>query len=111
MAETTTPRIFVFCNQKGCTGRGDWHNMVAISEDGVGLAGHVCSSHAWAAHDMGIDPDGWKRDLYAAHYPQGFEVVWVEDPDHSPELDAAFAAHAARPAPSDGAPSREGDAK
>jgi hypothetical protein len=40
---------------------------------------------------MGIAPDGWKRDLYAAHYPDGFEVVWVENPATDPGLLAAYA--------------------
>jgi hypothetical protein len=69
------PKIFVFCNS--CAPQ--WHSMLALSEDGECLAGHLCSSHGWAAHDMGIHPDGWKRDLYATKYPDGFEVVWVED--------------------------------
>jgi hypothetical protein len=88
------PRIFVFCNTVECEKPpGDWHSMVALAEDGTGLAGHICSSHGWARHDMGIDPAGWKRDIYAKHYPEGFEVVWVEDarPGHNPDLDAAYA--------------------
>jgi len=45
----------------------------------------------FAAHDMGIDENGWKRDLYAAHYPNGFEVVWVEKPREHEGLMAAYA--------------------
>lgn len=74
----TKPIIYVFCNQQNCDGRGDWHNMIAIAEDGATLAGHVCSTHGWARHDMGIDEDGWKRDVYAEHYPNGFVVKWIE---------------------------------
>lgn len=73
-ARPALPKIFVFCN--GCS--PGWHNFVALAEDGAGLAGHVCSDHGYARHDMGIDEDRWKRDLYAAHYPDGFEVVYVE---------------------------------
>lgn len=88
------PKIFVFCNS--CS--HEWHSMAALSEDGVFLAGHVCSSHGWANHDMGIDPDGWKRDEYAKHYPGGFEVVWVDNPrpGHCAELDAAYQRHLTR---------------
>ena len=68
------PKIFVFCN--GCL--PGWHSFAAIAEDGAVLAGHVCSDHGWAHHDMGVNEDGWKRDLYAAHYPNGFEVEYVE---------------------------------
>jgi len=86
-----TPKIFVFCNTKDCqVGAADWHSMIAIAEDGTFLAGHICSHHAFAEHDMGIVEGGRKRDLYAAHYPQGFEVVWVEDATNSKELDAAY---------------------
>jgi hypothetical protein len=84
------PIIYVFCNNKGCNGSGDWHNMLALAEDGTGLAGHVCSSHGWAYHDMGINEDGWKRDMYAKHYPQGFVVEWVDDPDTNEGLQAVL---------------------
>lgn len=83
-----TPKIFVFCN---CCSP-EWHEMMAIAEDGHILTGHICSSHGWAWHDMGIDHDGWKRDLYAAHYPQGFEVEWVDgNPLEHPGVKAAYA--------------------
>lgn len=85
--QSNLPTIYVFCNQKGCDGSGDWHSMIAIAEDGACLAGHVCSNHSWARHDMGIHENGWKRDKYAEHYPQGFNVVWVE----GAELDAVLA--------------------
>lgn len=71
------PTIYVFCNTK-CNGRGDWHSMVAVTEDGECLAGHICSSHVYAANDMGINEDGWKRDIYAKKYPDGFTVRWIE---------------------------------
>lgn len=70
----STPRIFVFCNS--CAPQ--WHSFVAIAEDGTGLAGHICSAHAYADYDMGIAEDGRKRDLYLAHYPDGFEVMRVD---------------------------------
>ncbi len=94
--EKKTPKIYVFCNNKGCkdTGSGSfrgWHNMQALAEDGTGLAGHLCSNHAFARHDMGIDANGWNRDLYAKHYPDGFEVVWVADPEKHEGLQAALA--------------------
>ena len=75
------PQIFVWCNS--CS--DGWHQMAAIAEDGEPLAGHICSHHGYAAHDMGIHPDGWKRDKYAAKYPGGFDVVWIEDFDNGGE--------------------------
>jgi hypothetical protein len=80
------PKIYVFCNN--CS--HEWHAMLAMAEDGTVLAEHVCSSHGWASHDMGIHPNGWKRELYAAHYPEGFEVLWVEDPRNDTGLQAAY---------------------
>jgi len=85
------PKIFVFCNS--CS--PDWHSMLAIAEDGHCLAGHACSHHGWAAHDMGIVEGGWKRELYAAHYPDGFEVEWVEKPLEHAALTLAFDRNAA----------------
>lgn len=74
------PKIFVFCNSGLCSeGRTvEDHPMVAIAEDGHVLAGHICSNHQFALHDMGVSKDGWKRDKYAAHYPDGFEVEFVD---------------------------------
>jgi len=68
------PKIFVFCN--GCSPQ--WHHFAAISEDGHVLARHVCSHHGFAANDMGVNEDGWKRDIYSKRYPDGFEVEYVE---------------------------------
>jgi len=85
-------KIYVFCN--GCS--PDWHSFVAVGEDGKVLAGHICSHHGYARHDMGVDEDGWKRDIYAKHYPDGFKVEYVEvrgkeDIDSHAGLSAALA--------------------
>jgi hypothetical protein len=84
------PKIFIFCNTK-CESRGDWHSMMAIAEDGTGIAGHLCSSHRWGWHDMGLT-SSWKRDLYDKHYPGGYELVWVEDAEHPEKVDGLTAA-------------------
>lgn len=73
--DPSLPCIFVWCNQ--CS--AGWHSGVAIAEDGTGLAGHASTDHTWLLHDMGVQPNGFKRDVYAAHYPAGFNVVWVDD--------------------------------
>lgn len=70
------PKIYVFCNS--CAPK--WHVAYAIAEDGHCLASHVCSDHGFIPHDMGLDPDGWKRELYDAHYPDGYELEWVPNP-------------------------------
>lgn len=82
------PKIYVFCNS--CS--PEWHSFTALSEDGEFLAGHCCSSHSFAPHDMGVDETGWKRDLYTERYPGGFDVELV---DGNPRLHAGvMAAHA-----------------
>jgi hypothetical protein len=91
---TETPKVFVFCNS--CA--PGWHHMMAVAEDGTTLAAHICSHHGFAAMDMGIHPNGWKRDKYAAHYPDGFTVEWVEDalPGKHVGLDEALRRHLVR---------------
>lgn len=81
------PRIYVLCNS--CA--PEWHSAMALAEDGTYLAGHICSHHGYIPHDMGIEEGGWKRDLYAKHYPQGFVVEWVEKPREHAGLMAAYA--------------------
>lgn len=70
------PKVYVFVN--GIRRDGDVIS-VALSEDGHELSGHWSSSISWAKHDMGVEGD-WKHDKYREHYPDGFEVVWVDDP-------------------------------
>lgn len=76
------PKIYIFCNQKGCDGRGMWHAGYAMAEDGTPLASHVSSSHGFIRADLGNQRLGYKgftRDKeYDAKYPDGYEVVWVE---------------------------------
>jgi hypothetical protein len=101
----STAKIYVFCNTLNCDrGAGDWHSMLAVAEDGHVLAAHICSHHGFAQRDMGIHPDGWKRDKYAAHYPAGFEVLFIESKDINthPGLQAAFAAARALDEPKGG---------
>ncbi len=70
------PKIYGFVN--GSTNSGDV--MVrSISEDGVWLAGHLCSDASWGPHDIGVTSD-WQHDHYAKYYPDGFEVIWCENP-------------------------------
>ena len=52
----------------------------ALSEDGVGFPNHLCSSVAFAKHDMGLTSD-WKHEFYREHAPDGYELEWVDDPE------------------------------
>jgi hypothetical protein len=60
----------------------------ALCEDGHGICGHASSSIEWAKHDLGLTSD-WKHVLYAKYCPEGYELVWVDDPDNSDEWRAA----------------------
>jgi hypothetical protein len=82
------PTIFVFCNS--CARH--WHTIVALAEDGAGLTGHLCSDHGFIGHDMGFVGD-WKHDVYNEHYPDGWqlEFVEVEDVAGHERLQQAFA--------------------
>lgn len=82
---TGGPKIFCFVNG----GSPGWFSALAICEDGHCLAGHTCSSEGWAQHDLGIGSD-WKHDKYREHCPNGFELVWVDDPKTHPGLQAAY---------------------
>lgn len=79
-------KIYCFIN----SGKGtDWNIVIALCEDGHCLAQH-CSSNEWfAKHDIGIDSD-WKHDNYKEHCPDGYELVWLDDPANCPELDEVY---------------------
>ena len=69
----------------------------AMLEDGRAIASHLSSNDEWAKHDMGITSD-WKHDTYQQYCPDGYELVWVDDPDKNPEWQAAFALNQERKA-------------
>jgi hypothetical protein len=81
------PKIFVFVNTRYRNGD---ECPVAFSEDGHAIAGHFCS-HGWARHDMGFDGSNWKHENYDKHYPDGWELEWVDDFDSHEGLKAAIA--------------------
>ena len=67
-------RIFIFNNG----GPHRFLHACAIAEDGHVVAGHCCSHEGFMRHDMGMDGSDWKHDAYNAHYPQGWELEWVD---------------------------------
>lgn len=82
------PKIFAFCcNVEGWS---DMHGQ-AVAEDGTPLADHLSSNEDWSRYDMCESPS--KHQVYAAHYPDGYDLVWLghEPPlDQHPELKAAL---------------------
>lgn len=91
MSETKA-KVFVWVTRRWSD--GDMH-CSAIAEDGTALGGHLSSNEGFARHDMGVTSD-WKHEGYRAHYPAGFEVVWVADPASSVEFNVAYEAHKAK---------------
>lgn len=74
------PVIYGFLNG----GSREWWRVMAISEDGHVLGGHVCSHECFFLGDLGfIDDADWsnKREKYDEHYPDGYTLEWVERED------------------------------
>jgi hypothetical protein len=84
------PKIFGFNNG----GPPGWMAAQLVSEDGVGLGSHICSSEAYMKHDLGIlegtRPD--RHEGFREYYPNGYRMVWVptENIETHPELQLAF---------------------
>lgn len=79
-------KIFIFCNS--CAPQ--WHHATSLSEDGVFLAGHICSDHLYIPHDMGMTSN-WKHETYNKYAPEGWELVLTEP--MSPEVTEAYKKH------------------
>lgn len=77
-------------------GSPGWYDVVGICEDGVVLAGHICSTHEFGKYDIGVTSDR-KHALYAKHCPDGFQVVWVDHPLIHDGLKEAFRLNALLP--------------
>ena len=77
-------KIFAFCNGGG----GQCYEALSICEDGHVVAQHICSSPGWCKHDLGIGST-WKHDQYSEHCPDGYELIWVDDPRGHAGLQAA----------------------
>ena len=81
------PKIYAF----SACGGGDG-SAVALAEDGTCVGAHWCSNEGWIPHDLGVTSD-WHHEDYEAHYPQGFEVIFVahDDIDGHPALQKVIA--------------------
>ena len=80
-------KIYLFCEPSDAFGHG--FAGYALAEDGTGICGHFSSSIAFSKHDLGLTSD-WKHDLYASHYPDGYDLEWVDDPDNHEGFQKAF---------------------
>jgi hypothetical protein len=82
------PKIFVTITGKAKSQRFGI-SCSALAEDGAVLAGHISSTEEFAKHDMGLTSDYHHKE-YKIHYPDGFELVWVDDWENHKEFQAAF---------------------
>ena len=68
------PSIYGFNNG------GTYGYMIAqlISQDGVNLGSHICSSEPYMAADLGvIEPNSSRHDKFKEHYPDGYKMEFV----------------------------------
>ena len=82
------PKIYLWCVPASGWGHGDVV-AYALAEDGTGVGSHLSSGVSWAKHDIGLTST-WHHETYREHYPDGYEVQWIDDPENSPELKAAL---------------------
>lgn len=69
------PVIYGF-NNGGSPG---WYEGILLSEDGVCLGGHLCSSEGYMPHDLGI-LSGTRPDRHVGfreHYPEGYKMEFI----------------------------------
>lgn len=96
MTEGAKMRIFLTCFPtgsgsgavRGSTPGGDVVGY-ALAEDGEGLCSHLSSSVEFSKHDMGLTSD-WKHEIYTKKYPEGFELIWLDDAENDSRWIAAY---------------------
>lgn len=74
------PKIYLLCEPYDW---GEHHDVIgmALAQDGTGLCSHLSSNIERSKHDMGLTSN-WHHDSYDKHYPDGYELVWVDNPDN-----------------------------
>lgn len=74
--------IYIYCLATGHKTRGGEGDVigVALAEDGECLARHLSSGPGFAKCDMGITGKS-KHDRYAAKYPEGYTLEWIDEKD------------------------------
>lgn len=73
------PKIFSFCNR--CS--TEWHEIETLSENGRYLWTNYCSDHSIIkSFGMGLFPPTRENGVYKMFFPEGCEMVWIEDPNN-----------------------------
>jgi len=78
----------IYCYAEPADGWGPDDLMVrAIAEDGTVLAGHLSSNMSFAKLDI---QHASKQEKYKIHYPEGYELEWVDDIETHEGIQRAF---------------------
>ncbi len=101
-------KIYAYCVPTG-GGSGAVHGStpggdvfaIALAEDGTGLGSHYCSSPGFAKSDIGYSSyargeDHRRHKTFSEHYPDGWEMEWVDDWETHPGVQAAYALNQAQ---------------
>lgn len=81
-------KIYCFCNTRS----PGWYVVLALCEDGVCLGLHASSTEAFAKLDIGyLSDEHYRHEDYREHCPDGYELVWVDDPKSHDGVMAAYA--------------------
>lgn len=86
----TKTKIYLTCFPEGNDVVGQ-----AVREDGTVLTGHISRSIDWAKHDLGLTST-WKHEIYQEKCPEGYELVWVDDPHTDKRWQAVLALNKAK---------------
>jgi hypothetical protein len=76
ISDNDLPKIYCFINGANSIG----YFPVGLAEDGECICEHCSSSPWYAKHDIGFNSE-WKHEKYLAKYPQGFQLIWLEQED------------------------------
>lgn len=93
--KTVSEQMKIYCAVVGKYGQDDLQ-VAALAEDGEFVAGHISSSVYWAQNDIGITSTR-KHELYQKQYPQGYELVWIDDIEKDARWKEAYAKNQAIP--------------
>lgn len=83
-------KIYLACFPQKWGGRFEDVVGFALGEDGKGLASHLSSNVSFSKHDMGLTSN-WKHEHYAEAYPDGYELIWIDDAKNDERWQKALA--------------------
>jgi hypothetical protein len=75
----TLPVIYGFNNG----GSDGWYQAQLLTEDGMGIGSHICSSESYMRYDLGIYKDSRsdRHEAFKKYYPDGYRMDFVPSED------------------------------